>query len=101
MLLARIPPSASVAATDTLDPHVSDRYDLYLLPDPQSYQAQYVAFDIAHAVATSQASDQQIYQAMIASGRYVVVGTVYYQGGEVVVLRRTGPPLPPLPNAKK
>jgi hypothetical protein len=100
-LLGRIPPSASVAATDTLDPHVSDRYDLYLLPDPQSYKAQYVAFDIAQAVATSQAPDQQIYQAMIASGRYVVVGTVYYKGGDVVVLHRIGPPLSPLPAPKK
>jgi hypothetical protein len=100
-LLAHIPPAASVAATDTLDPHVSDRYDLYLLPDPQSYQAQYVAFDITHAVATAQASDQQIYHAMITSGRYVVVGTVHYRGGEVVVLHRTGPPLSPLPPVKK
>jgi uncharacterized membrane protein len=92
-LLARIPASASVAATDTLDPHLSDRYDLYLLPDPQSYQAQYVAFDIPHAVQAVQAQDQQIYDTMIASGRYVVVGVVQYRSGEVVVLHRIGPPL--------
>ncbi|MGO8949807.1 MAG: DUF2079 domain-containing protein [Ktedonobacterales bacterium] len=92
-LLARIPESASVAATDTLDPHLSDRYDLYLLPDPESFQAQYVAFDIPHAVQSSQAQDQQIYREMITSGRYAVVGTVAYKNGEVVVLHRTGPPL--------
>ena len=98
-LLSRIPSGASVAATDTLDPHLSDRYDLYLLPDPQSYQAEYVAFDIDHAVQTSQAQDQLIYRRMIASGRYVVVGTVYYHNGEVVVLHRTGPPLSPMPTS--
>jgi uncharacterized membrane protein len=96
-LLARIPAGVSVAATDTLDPHLSDRYNLYLLPDPQSYQAKYVAFDIAHAVQTSEAQDTIIYQRMISSGRYAVVGTVYYHGGEVVVLHRTGPPLSPVP----
>jgi uncharacterized membrane protein len=98
-LLARIPAGASVAATDTLDPHLSDRYYLYLLPDPQSYQAEYVAFDIAHAVQVSQAQDIVIYHSMMSSGRYVVVGTVYYHNGEVVVLHRTGPPLSPMPTS--
>lgn len=92
-LLARVPVGASVAATDTLNPHLSDRYDLYLLPDPQSYQAEYVAFDIRHAVSFSQEDDQRIYDTMLASGRYQVVGQV----GTVVLLRRVGPPLSPLP----
>jgi uncharacterized membrane protein len=94
-LLARIPASASVAATDTLDPHLSDRYSLYLLPDPQSFQAQYVAFNIPQAVQTSQVQDQLIYNEMISSGRYQIVGTVGYKTGTVVVLHRTGPPINP------
>jgi uncharacterized membrane protein len=94
-LLARIPASASVAATDTLDPHLSDRYNLYLLPDPESFQAEYVAFDIPHAVQTSQAQDQLIYNEMTFSRRYRRVGTVRYKSGEVVVLQRIGPPISP------
>ena len=94
-LLSRIPDSASVAATDTLDPHLSDRYDLYLLPDPQSFNAEYAAFDIPHAVLASQAQDQQIYHDMMASGRYSVVGTVTYKTDKIVVLHRIGPPLRP------
>ena len=90
-LLARVPDSASVAATDTLDPHLSDRYALYLLPDPQSYQAEYVAIDLADVPPFSKESDQRIYDTMLASGRYVVVGRV----DSVVLLHRTGPPLTP------
>ena len=89
-LLARIPADVPVAATDTLDPHLSDRYDLYLLPDPQAYTAQYVALDIPHAVgAEIQACDRQIYMTMLASGRYEVIG----RAGSVVVLHRVGAPL--------
>lgn len=90
-LLARVPASASVAATDTLDPHLSDRYALYLMPDPQSYQAEYVAVDLADVPPFSKEPDQRMYDAMLASGRYVVVGRVE----SVVLLHRIGPPLTP------
>ncbi|MFI5272213.1 MAG: DUF2079 domain-containing protein [Ktedonobacterales bacterium] len=88
-LLARIPPSATVAATDTLDPHLSSRYTIYLLPDPQSWSAQYIAFDIPHAIAQSRDADQRIFDTMLASGHYQELGAA----GSVVVLRRTGAPL--------
>ena len=90
-LLARVPATASVAATDTLDPHLSDRYALYLMPDPQSYQAEYVAVDLADVPSFSKDPDQHMYDTMLASGRYVVVGRV----GDVVLLHRVGPPLTP------
>lgn len=94
-LLARVPASASVAATDSLDPHLSDRYTLYLMPDPRSYTAQYVAVDIPAAISLSQAADEQMYDAMLASGHYTVVGTVYSGGDQISLLHRVGKPLVP------
>lgn len=90
-LLARIPADASVCATDTLDPHLSDRYDLYLAPDTLCYQAQYVAMDLPNAIANVRAGDTKMLQRMQASGHYVVVGETH----QVIVLRRTGAPLTP------
>lgn len=90
-LLAHIPADASVCASDTLDPHVSDRYTLYLAPDPQCYQADYVALDLPNMVADQRAATAAILQRMEASGRYVVVGQV----DAVILLRRTGAPLAP------
>ena len=90
-LLARVPADASVAATDTLNPHLSDRYTIYLLPDPQSYAAEYVAFDIPNASPQRQAGDQQVYDRMLASGHYRVAGSA----GSAILLQRTGTPLAP------
>jgi hypothetical protein len=94
-LLAGIPPDVSVAATDTLDPHLSDRHTLYLMPDPLSYTAEYVAVDIPDAAAGSRAADAIMYQRMRASGRYEVIGSAY----DIVILKRIGPPLDPPPPA--
>lgn len=90
-LLAGVPADASVAATDTLNPHLSDRYTIYLLPDPQAYSAEYVAFDIPNASPERQASDQQVYDRMLASGHYRIVGSA----GSAILLQRTGAPLAP------
>ncbi|HET7637796.1 MAG TPA: DUF2079 domain-containing protein, partial [Ktedonobacteraceae bacterium] len=81
-LLTSVPATASVAATDTLDPHLSDRYALYLLPDPQSYLADFVAIDLSDDIPTNLPADQQMYAAMLASGNYRIVGTA----GQVVLL---------------
>ena len=47
-LLAMIPPDASVSASDTLNPHLSERQDLYLFPDIGRGDdiAQYIIIDI-------------------------------------------------------
>lgn len=88
-LLNEIPTSASVAATDTLDPYLSNRYDLYLMPDAQSYQAEYVAVDLYNSITDSQAPDAEMYESMLDSHRYVIVGSV----DTVTLLRRIGKPI--------
>ncbi|HLJ80064.1 MAG TPA: DUF2079 domain-containing protein [Ktedonobacterales bacterium] len=88
-LLARVPPNAVVAATDSLDPHLSDRYTIYLMPDPRSYQANYVAINIRDAVFLVRDADAKMEAAMLASGHYVIVGTA----GDVTLLHRIGPPI--------
>lgn len=90
-LLDRIPQSASVASTDSLNPRLSSRYTIYLMPDPQSYLAQYVAVDIPNAISISRAEDQRMLDRMLQSGRYEMVGRV----GDVLLLHLVGPPLAP------
>jgi hypothetical protein len=65
---------------------------LYLLPDPQSYGADYVAVDVPDALYANQHADQQMYDAMLVSGNYRVVGTA----GSVVLLQRINIPPPAL-----
>ncbi|HEU5348122.1 MAG TPA: DUF2079 domain-containing protein [Ktedonobacterales bacterium] len=90
-LLDRVPQSASVAATDSLNPRLSSRYTIYLMPDPQSYLADYVAVDIPNAISVSRADDRQMLGIMMISGHYEVVGRV----GDVILLHRVGPPVAP------
>jgi uncharacterized membrane protein len=91
-LLDRVPQSATVAATDSLNPRLSSRYTIYLMPDPQSYLAEYVAVDIPNAISVSQADDRQMLGIMLQSGRYQLVGRV----GDVMLLHRVGLPVMPV-----
>jgi hypothetical protein len=59
------------------------------MPDPQSYQAQYVAAEFNGAAASERDADLRMWTAMLDSGRYRIVGVA----GTVVVLERVGPPL--------
>ncbi len=91
-MLAKIPATASVCATDTIDPHLSDRYNLFLAPDPQCYQAQYVAMDVPNSVPEVQAENAKMLAQMLHSNHYTLVG----DADNVIVLHRIGAPLPPL-----
>jgi hypothetical protein len=56
---------------------------LYLLPDPQSYSADYVAFDLSDAIPANQQADQQMFDEMLGSTSYRIIGIV----GKVVLLQ--------------
>ncbi len=86
-LLRRIPPDAVVAATDTLDPHLTDRTTTYFMPDPLAYRAEYVAIDFMQIDRAWRADDIQMFATMVGSGRYHVLGVI----GSVTVLQRVGP----------
>jgi hypothetical protein len=90
-LLARVPANAVVAATDTLDPHLSDRYAIYLMPDQRSYSAAFVAVDVVDAAVENRTADGVMFTRMLTSGRYVIVGSAEH----VMLLKRVGPPLSP------
>ncbi|HEU4784166.1 MAG TPA: DUF2079 domain-containing protein [Ktedonobacterales bacterium] len=90
-LLDRVPRSATVAATDSLNPRLSSRYTIYLMPDPQSYLAEYVAVDIPDAISISRADDERMLTSMLQSGHYQVVG----RAGNVTLLQRVGTPISP------
>jgi hypothetical protein len=74
-----------------LNPRLSSRYTIYLMPDPQSYLADYVAVDIPDAISISQASDRQMLGIMLQSGHYEIVG----RAGDVMLLHRVGVPIAP------
>ncbi len=88
-LLDKVPQSATVAATDSLNPRLSSRYTIYLLPDPQSYLADYVAVDIPDAISVSRADDERMVGIMLQSGHYKIVG----RAGDVMLLQRVGAPV--------
>ncbi|HEY1391613.1 MAG TPA: DUF2079 domain-containing protein [Ktedonobacterales bacterium] len=90
-LLDRVPQSAIVAATDSLNPRLSSRYTIYLMPDPQSYLAEYVAVDIPDAISVSRADDERMLSVMLQSGHYQVVG----RAGDVTLLKRVGTQVAP------
>lgn len=81
-LLVQIPQSASVTTTPTLNPHVSNRYTLYLISDPNAYTADYIGIDLADP--TWQDRHKAIYQNLIKKKKYHLVGAA----GDVVLLQR-------------
>lgn len=81
-LLARIPQSASVTTTQTINPHVSNRYTLYLLSSPKAYTTDYIAIDLSDSVW--QEKNNEVYHDLVKARKYSLVGTA----GNVVLLKR-------------
>jgi uncharacterized membrane protein len=81
-LLALIPPDASVSASETLNPHLGHRSDLYLFPDLGSgaAPADYIVIDVDFLPLEDRATSLQTFDWLITSGEYRVIaraGSVY------------------------
>jgi uncharacterized membrane protein len=91
-MLSLIPADAPVSAEDTLDPHLSDRADIYLFPDTSD--AQYVAMDAS--VNPTPDTAGQLYTAittMLASKNW----NILFANDGLLLLRRSADPLPAAP----
>jgi uncharacterized membrane protein len=86
-LIAMIPSNVPVSASDTLDPHLSERQHIYLFPDIGAGQqiAQYIIVDFSKFFPESRAYSDQVINHLIASGQYVVMS----RAGQVILLRHT------------
>jgi uncharacterized membrane protein len=81
-LLAMIPPDASVSASDTLNPHLSEREHLYLFPDLGSGDdlADYIVIDVDFLPYENRATALHTFNTLTASGQYRIIaraGSVY------------------------
>ncbi len=91
-MLSLIPPNAPVSAEDTLDPHLSDRADIYLFPD--TTDAQYVALDAS--VNPTPDTAAQLYTAvtsMVASKQWDIL----FANDGLLLLHRRANPAPTAP----
>jgi uncharacterized membrane protein len=81
-LLAMIPPDASVSASDTLNPHLGHRRDLYLFPDLGSgaRPPEYLVIDVNFLPLENRATTIQTFDTLTASDQYRIIaraGSVY------------------------
>jgi uncharacterized membrane protein len=90
-MLRLIPPTASVSAQDTLDPHLSDRPAIYLFPDTSS--ADYVALDVAASpIPLDPDSLHRRIEDLLRSRRYDVL---FADDGYLLLRRRRTPLVTP------
>ncbi len=98
-LLAQIPPDASVSASETLNPHLGHRHELYLFPDLGSgaSPAEYIVIDEDFLAPEERATILQKFDALLASGEYRVIahsGSVYLAQLQPGFALAWGHPLP-------
>lgn len=88
-ILALIPPNASVAASDFLNPHLSDRQNIYLFPDIDL--AQYAVVDVSRDRFPLAPLQEMLFirDKMLKSGDW---GIVAAQDGYILMERKSAAP---------
>ncbi len=74
-LLAMIPADASVSASDTLNPHLTQRRNLYLFPDigRGDTTAEYIVVDVDYLPDENRADAIHTFDTLISTGQYRVI----------------------------
>ena len=74
-LLSLIPPDASVSASDTLNPHLSERRNLYLFPDIGRGDdiAEYLIVDIDNLPYENRSTTLHTFDTLVSSGQYRII----------------------------
>lgn len=74
-LLARIPANATVSASDTLNPHLSERRNVYLFPDIGRGDtiAEYIVVDVDYLPYENRADTIHTFDSLISSGQYRII----------------------------
>jgi len=84
-----IPPEASLSAQTALNPHASERKDLYLFPEGQ--EADYIFLDVTTSTYPLTIPEYRgVAQELLDSGRYRLLGA---QDGYVLLKRGEGSPI--------
>lgn len=78
LLLDKIPPNASVSASDDLNPHLSERQYIFVFPSftdsTHNFSAQYIVVDLNNVLPQSRNDVTNELNQLVQSGQYKVIG---------------------------
>lgn len=78
LLLNKIPPNASVSASDDLNPHLSERQYIFVFPSftdsTHNFSAQYIVVDLDNVLPQSRNDVTNELNQLVRSGQYKVIG---------------------------
>lgn len=78
LLLDKIPPNASVSASDDLNPHLSERQYIFVFPSftdsTHNFSAQYIVVDLDNVLPQSRNDVTNELNQLVHSGQYKVIG---------------------------
>ena len=78
LLLNKIPPDASVSASDDLNPHLSERQYIFVFPSftdsKHTFSAQYIIVDLDNVLPQSRNDVTNALNQLVHSGQYKVIG---------------------------
>jgi uncharacterized membrane protein len=78
LLLNKIPPDASVSASDDLNPHLSERQYIFVFPsftdNTHNFSAQYIVVDLDNVLPQERNDVTNELNQLVRSGQYTIIG---------------------------